>query len=81
MAVGRWSAVVDSMWSRKCSTCPVHIKKGDICFYDWGVIKCRFCSPEAAEEYRLQKEHPTLPVLGSGRPWYEVDMGMKKGVE
>ena len=48
MAVGKWSGVTNSLYNRKCSMCPVIIKKDDICFYDWGVITCHFCSPEGS---------------------------------
>jgi hypothetical protein len=56
----------------------VLIKKNDICFYDWGVITCRFCSEEAAAEYEAERKNPTLPVIGSDLPWYEVE-GVKSG--
>ena len=73
MAIGRWAGVINSLYNVNCHTCPVKIKKDDLCFYDWGVIKCRFCSPEAAAEYEAERKNPTLPVIGSDRPWYEVE--------
>ena len=71
--IGKWAAVVDSTYTQTCATCPVVIKKGDICYYDWGVVTCRHCSPEAAEEYKAAK-HDLPPVIGSSRPWNEVDL-------
>ena len=77
MAVGKWSGVTNSLYNRKCSMCPVIIKKDDICFYDWGVITCHFCSPEADAEFKAQQKEPILPVIGSHRPWYEVEEAVR----